>query len=103
MLLTMQFTLSLYLSKLLHSAPFVLISFHQDGQSEDQTHSDRLHVVGQLMIQQQQQQQHTGYRSIDQMIDHRMLQFVWRVDLWLLSAPHITTSSSINHSSPKWA
>ena len=24
---------------------------------------------------------HTGYRSIDQMIDHRMLQFVWRVDL----------------------
>lgn len=101
MLLTMQFTLSLYLSKLLHSAPFVLVSFHQDGQSEDQTHSDRLHVVGQLMIQ--HQQQHTGYRSIDQMIDHRMLQFVWRVDLWLLSAPHITTSSSINHSSPKWA
>lgn len=100
MLLTMQFTLSLYLSKLLHSAPFVLISFHQDGQSEDQTHSDRLHVVGQLMIQ---QQQHTGYRSIDQMIDHMMLQFVWRVDLWLLSAPHITTSSSINHSSPKLA
>lgn len=79
MLLTMQSALSLYLSKLLHSAPFVLISFHQDGQSEDQTHSDRLHVVGQLMIQ--QQQQHTGYRSIDQMIDHRMLQFVWRVDL----------------------
>lgn len=102
MLLTMQSALSLYLSKLLHSAPFVLVSFHQDGQSEDQTPSDRLHVVGQLMIQ-QQQQQHTGYRSIDQMIDHMMLQFVWRVDLWLLSAPHITTSSSINHSSPKLA
>lgn len=101
MLLTMQSALSLYLSKLLHSAPFVLISFHQYEQSEDQTPSDRLHVVGQLMIQ--QQQQHSGYRSIDQMIDHRMLQFVWRADLWLLSAPHITTSSSINHSSPKWA